>query len=133
MEHKIVITPAWDKRDSDPNKNYGIHCAEIIMSVQGELGVVEFVLFTGWYLPENTAALDKPFPADVGYHSISPRYEGQWRSKSCRHFDGRPCYYDGSTLAAQEVFDILVKEGSDGIWKKLEECYNQYFLNANKE
>ena len=40
---------------------------------------------------------------------------------------GCPCYYDGSGLATIKVFDILLNEGSDGVWKHLEEYYINVF------
>ncbi len=43
------------------------------------------------------------------------------------HILGVPCYYDGSGLAAEKVFRILCDEGSDGVWKYLEEYYMNVF------
>lgn len=30
--------------------------------------------------------------------------------ENCPYLDGKPCYYDGSGLNAEPVFDILVKD-----------------------
>jgi len=46
---------------------------------------------------------------------------------SCPYLDGKPCYYDGSTLAAERVFERLVREGDVGVWAALEEVYQQVF------
>jgi hypothetical protein len=88
MEKITQITPAWDKRDPDPKKNYGIHCCDLRMVLKGELGAVQFVLMTGWNLPHiqeeqkakgNPTSGLYPLPADLGYHSPKPMYEGQTR------------------------------------------------------
>lgn len=156
MEKITTITPAWDKRDPNPEKNYGIHCCDLRMVLKGELGAVQFVLMTGWftqnireeYKSRNSNVMSLyPLPADVGYHSPVPRYEGQTRigevsfdvdSMSetekvpekdlpiCEYL-GKPCYYDGSGLAAEEVFNILTADGSDGVWKYLENYYIKVF------
>jgi len=34
-----------------------------------------------------------------------------------------PCYYDGSSLGAQKVFDILVEKGDEGVWEYMEKYY----------
>lgn len=46
MERITEITPAWDKRDPDPKKNYGIHGCELRMYLKGELGTVQFIVYT---------------------------------------------------------------------------------------
>lgn len=69
-----------------------------------------------------------PMPTDLGYHSPEPRHEGQKRmTKSCEWLDGKPCYYDGSGLAAQRVFEVLLKEGDEGVWRELEAYYGRLF------
>ena len=134
MERIIKLLPAWDKRSKEAGKNYGIHGVDLRMYLKGELGVVQFVLYTGWQLPhvqeefKNTNYYSEPLPADVGYHSPKPMYEGQEvMSESCELLDGKPCYYDGSGLMAEDVYKILLTEGSDGVWKNLEERYIDLF------
>jgi len=148
MERLVTFSPAWDKRNPDPNKNYGIHGVELRMILKGDKGAVQFVLYTNWMLPHVTAELDgklikegrqgklneysfcivRPSPADLGYHSPKPIYEGQSAcSESCEYLDGRPCYYDGSGLNAERIYDILLKEGSDGVWRELEDYYKMIF------
>ena len=38
VERITKIYPAWDRRDPNPSKNYGIHGAELRMVLKGELG-----------------------------------------------------------------------------------------------
>ena len=143
MERKIDISPAWAKRE----KGCGIHGCEMRFVLMGKLGAVQFLVFTNWHLPEvqdelldrpsdkshveekfRIHALFSPMPADLGYHSPKPKYDGQEStSEKCPYLDGKPCYYDGSGLNAEPVYEILVREGSDGVWKRLEEYYVQVF------
>ena len=67
-------------------------------------------------------------PADLGYHSLKPTYEEQSIcTESCEYLDGKPCYYDGSGLNAKRIYNILVNEGDSGVWKELENFYNEIF------
>lgn len=137
---EIVMKPAFDKRHADPNKNCGIHGVNLTMFLTGELGAVQFVVYTSWQLPHVQKEFDdkplgnipymfhKPMAADVGYHSPKPIYDGQISlTDSCSVLDGKPCYYDGSGLHAEKMFEVLLREGSEGVWKKLEEYYNEVF------
>lgn len=103
---EIIFTPAYDKRHKDPTRNYGIHCVEIRFHLYGPKGVVQFVLYTNWHLPKVDKEFDKkhlqqllsrpqdaallvrtfykPLPADVGYHSPVPMYEGHNKMGSTR-------------------------------------------------
>jgi len=148
MERIIKFNPAWDKRDPDPSKNYGIHGVELAMILKGDQGAVQFVVYTNWHLPHVKEELDEkllkgagqgnlnnylfciihPLPADLGYHSPIPTYEGQSIiSDSCEYLNGNPCYYDGSGLEAERIYEILLNEGSDGVWRELEDYYKTIF------
>ena len=37
--------------------------------------------------------------------------------------NGKPCYCDCGFLFGSEVFDTLVSDGEDAMWKKLEEFF----------
>jgi hypothetical protein len=161
MERIMDISGAYDKRDPDPKKNYGIHCCDLRMILKGELGAVQFVLYTGWFtkrVQEELAAKGDststmyPMPADIGYHSPKPIYEGQTRMgenkfdfanagknglptmttakeediPKCEYL-GVPCYYDGSSLNAEKYWNILRNEGSEAVWDALEEYYCDIF------
>lgn len=140
MERITEIYPAFDKRSSDPTKNYGIGSCTLKMVLKGERGAVQFVIYTGWNLPHVTEEyrakmrpdkyfLFEPMPADIGYHSPKPMYKSQEPiQQECPYLDGKPCYYDGSGLQAIEVYEnILLTEGSEGVWKHLEQKYKDWF------
>lgn len=138
---KIEFSPAWDKRNPDPKKNYGVHGMEMKFILKGEKGAVQFVIYTNWHLPhvskefekdKNASLFLKPLPADVGYHSYVPQYEGQEKiSDNCPYLEGKPCYYDGSGLKAMTLFDLFVELGEEAMWSELEEFYH-YNLGGGK-
>jgi hypothetical protein len=140
FERIVTLSPAFDKRSPDPSKNYGIHGVDLRMILKGPLGATQFVLYTGWQLPHVQAELDckplgqfpylhhKPLPADVGYHWHKPQYDGQ-DSRKCEYTPTGRCYYDGSGLQAEEVFEILLREGSEGVWRELERRYHELALD----
>jgi hypothetical protein len=127
--------------DGTDHTNYGIGGVTIRFLLKGEKGVIQFLISTDWYPPHvqksRHESIDrhtdyfsiKPDGYDVGYHSPVPMYEGQETvSDSCEYLDGKPCYYDGSSLRADKwVKDILLKEGSGGVWKAMEEEYTHRF------
>lgn len=103
--------------------------------MKGKKGAVTFGIFTNWQLAHVQAEMEdilplgdfplfhKPMPADLGYHSYKPTYKGQKPAGKCDWLNRKLCYYDGSILNAKPIFETLLKEGSDGVWRKLEEYY----------
>lgn len=123
---------------------HGRHGAEMRMVVKGEHGAIQFVVYTNWHAKPTydhlVAAHDPanafgygpgwsarlvfgPMAADLGYHKRTEEWEGQLRTDDCPYLDGDPCYYDGSGLWAEEVFETLVTKGSDAVWNRLEAEY----------
>ncbi len=143
MKKDINFIPAFDRRNPDPSLDYGIRGVIIWFVLSGELGAVQFLLNTNWYLPHIQKEFIKearkkdevwleaflcPQPFELGYHSPVPLYDGQMiASDSCPYLDGKPCYLDGSELQARPVLDILIQEGDAGVWKYLEEFYINTF------
>lgn len=144
FERTITFTPAWDKRSDDPSRNYGVHGVNMLWYLKGEKGVIQFVTYTNWHLPPVEKELReippkriggdyyywqmRPMPADLGYHAYEPQYESQTAmSEICALLEDKPCYYDGSGLAAQELFRVLVSEGEEAVWQYMEKYYNDLF------
>lgn len=74
-----------------------------------------------------------PLPTDLGYHSPVPLYEGHSILRNqCSYLDNKPCYYGGSGLNAKKVYDILLTEGSAGVWTYLEEYYKGVFIKRER-
>ena len=135
MKREIKFEAAFDKRHPDPKKNYGIHGVTMRWHLIGELGAVQFVVYTNWQLPHVRAEGEKkhwepflwqPMPADLGYHSPKPLYEGQSQS-ACHLLPCGSCHYDGSALNAGPVFEALISGGDEACWRKLEEYYAETF------
>ena len=95
----------------------------------GKYGATQFL-----YL-EATDGRSKPVAFDIGYHSPRPMYSGQTPiSHECPYVDGGICYYDGSTLYADEPLEILMNLGEEDLWNFLEREYNKLFSDQiNKE
>ena len=140
MKKEIRFEAAYDKRHSDPSKNYGIHGVVIRFLLKGPKGATQFVIYTNWHLPHiqeemrsKTKSLSfytglEPMGTDIGYHSPKPLYKGQSMvSKTCDALDGKPCYYDGTSLGAEEFIPQFLAGGSDAVWTMLEEEYHNRF------
>ena len=123
----VEIDPSFDKRTS----GYGRGSAMLRMILKGDEGVIQFVMTTGWYLEsiERTGRIVEPMGFDLGYHSPKPMYEGQEIMKhDCKYLDGKPCYYDGTSIGAMEVMKTLIEEGHEAVWNRLEKEYVRRFL-----
>ena len=136
MERIIKLEAGYDKRDPDPNKNYGIHGVNLRMVLKGSKGAVQFLLYTGWMVPSaretgGYSETAKYIPADLGYHSLMPMRDSDTpMSEPCEFLDGKPCYYDGSSLAAGRIFNVLTEEGDEGVWRELTAYYAEIFGTA---
>jgi hypothetical protein len=88
----------------------------------GPAGATQFMLI--W-----RREYDEPMPADLGFHSPVPVYEGQTKMGACTHLNGADCYYDGSGLMANDVYQKFKDGGQDPeiIWGELERFYNDTF------
>jgi uncharacterized protein (TIGR02996 family) len=139
---RVEFSPAFDKRNSDATKDYGIHGVDLRMVLVGPRGAVQFLLYTGWMIPPVREELQEqiygmrnpyPMPVDLGYHSKVPRYEDQKvQDENCVYLGG-PCYYDGSSMSAQRAFDALTTTGDDGLWQFLKNHYKQVFEGQPEE
>ena len=134
FRYLIEWSPAFDKRDPDPKKNYGIHGMELCFVLIGPKGATQFVIFTNWMLPQVRAPWDEmikahllqPIPADVGYYAYVAQYDGQTPLfPECEYLGGKPCYYDGSGLQAEGLFDEFVAKGEEVVWSTLRERYDR--------
>ncbi len=132
MEKIIKFSKPFDKRHSDPSKNYGVGGVLCWMILKGDKGAVQFQFSTGIYLPhvleewKQKGYAPEPMGYDVGYHSPTPMYEGQTSMGDCDIL-GCECYYDGSGLRAEEWYKIFLAEGYESIWKLLEDDYKERF------
>lgn len=149
LEHIVRFEPGYDcikfecicgSKDCKPNSggSHGRSGLSIRFVAKGEAGAVQFLLCTGW-LPQH--AMSSPIsiwgirewgghvmPRDLGYHSKTPRCDGQAVIDSaCEWCDGQPCYYDGSGLNAYDAMYALVNGGGDALWAFLDGYYDATF------
>jgi len=139
LERKIYWTPAYDKRSSEPSKNYGVHGVNVVFQVKGEAGGLTFTIFTNWQLPHVQAEMNAkplhdnpslrymfhtPMPAGCDGHWKTPSYKEQSPIQNC-DVTGGDCYCDGTSLT-DDLFTLLVTEGDEALWKKLEERYEAW-------
>lgn len=155
LEKIIQFDPAWDRRDPRPSKNYGVHGVEINFILRGPHGATSFRLFTHWMLPHvvreqvkkyTSRALDEgqayyllsPMPADLGFHSVEPvEYATQMDYCTTIYDDSQEakkgCWYDGSGLQAEQLFEEFVAKGEDVIWERLGQNYTELFLSTKED
>lgn len=133
MEKIVRFEPAYEKEGS-------IGAVRIRFVLKGELGAIQFLLGTDWYTENKQREFYdhpcsyfevEPKGWDVGYHSPKPMHENDEPiSNTCEFLDGRPCYYDGSSLAAEPIRDRLLAEGDAAVWEELERRYVDTFGEA---
>lgn len=133
LRREIKWYPAYDKTNTDQRKNYGIHGVDMRWYVIGDAGAVQWVVYTNWHLPHVQESLKsrghryEPQPADLGYHSKTPRYEGHEPMRNECELTGGTCYYGGSGLNAEPVFQLLLEKGGEAVWEYLENYYLEVF------
>lgn len=108
--------------------SHGRHSVDMTWYLQGEIGVVQFKVATGWMLDDTpVSAWGLTMAFDLGYHSPVPLYEGQSPMSDCHLLPGRECFYDGSGLMADTPWRLLRREGDAAVWKHLEDYYADTF------
>lgn len=141
LRRVVRIAPAWNKRHTDPSKDYGVGAVTIYMALVGPKGAMSTRFSTGMYLPEvrrdwrdraEGLSYDPTAPMGLGvdYHSTESRFEGQ-RENACDLLPGGRCYSDGSALAGDAMLDVLLRQGEDGVWRELEDRYRSRFGGDN--
>lgn len=97
--------------------------------LHGPKGAVQFVFDIKEYYGKL-----KVIPYDLGYHSPVPRYEGHTAiGVDCHVLNGK-CYYDGSSLNADSLWQKFVETNdSDIIWTELLDYYNHVFDSPESE
>lgn len=141
LERITQFKAAFDKRSTDPKKDYGIHPVQCWMLVKGPKGVVHFTFSTGMYLPETLQrvyseggwkpikmtnkwwAVGEPMGFDVGYHSPKKMYKGQevvWPTRTVypKGWD----WEKTKTLPPEERMKMMAKIKFKKIGKKAPNC-----------
>lgn len=134
-EQLVTCTPAFEARDPDPSKDYGIGGVQISFAERrGDL-VIECSFFTDWYLPETQEKLSrqprgtyyKPIPLCNGiyWHYPKKTNEYQYEQKECI-LSGGSCYGEaGSALYAEKITERLLREGAAGVWAEIDQAFKE--------
>ena len=133
FERIISFKPGFICEVEGP-RSHGRHGVEMLWTLVGEKGAVQFLFFTGWEPDYEYPSQDKTdwsMPADLGYHSPRPMYEDQVSNGTDCPFlpPGSTCYYDGSGLNAIEAWKVFVREGEEALWEHLTHYYRSVFSN----
>lgn len=140
FERSVTFSPSFNKLAPEPSKNYGIGAVTIRFVLKGELGAVQWMIGTEWFVASARKHLRqfglrdldtycKPTGWDLGYHSPRPLYEGQDQMAQCDVLSV-PCYYDGSGLNADLLIENFLAEGDAYVWRALEAYYEYTFNDA---
>ena len=149
FERIVDFYPAYDKRSENPKKNYGISSVRIFFILKKGKKAVQFQFGTNWFLPETIEEYKKignkgkTSPTDltkgkqlqgwsIDYHSPKPMFKGHESTSNECKITGGKCYMDGSCLYASANEEILLREGSEGIWKFLEKEWKERFQRKRK-
>ena len=126
-EKIVVFKPAYRRR-----RKFQVGAVECIMVLKIKNKAISFKFSTGMYLRQVYRELMTLLPGHcpvnytglgVSYYDIKPHFKGQKIIEECEWLDGRPCYSDRLPLSKEDKFmDILVKKGSEAVWKELEKC-----------
>jgi hypothetical protein len=135
FERRVEVTPGHCWLHENPNKNYGVAACRVIFYVIGAKGAVQWMIGTDWYPKAARDHLSKfayrnevqPQAWDIGYHAREPQYEGQTCLTNDCHLLGGKCFYDGSSLSAEEWVEGFLNGGTEWLWPRLEEYYRSVF------
>lgn len=135
FEKRITFKPAYDCIQVQPctfgkatcqpggGGSHGRGSVMMTMILVGELGAVQFSVFTGWDLDETPQNVrGHASAAELGVHSLRPQYDDHEARDTCRLLNA-PCYYDEGYVRAEEPWRLLRYEGSDAVWAHLETYY----------
>ena len=130
---EVSFIPAYDKTDSDPRKNYGVHGVDLLfkLSCQDEQAVLVFTVFSGWMLPHVVKRFREAsyhaegMGADVTLHKLALN-DTPHDTASCQFVKG-PCkVLASSALTSDELFQTLVSAGGEALWTAMEKLYESW-------
>jgi hypothetical protein len=96
----------------------------ITFIVRGEKGVVSLMVGTGWYADSEFHC--KPSGSDLSFHSAVRLPDMQeCPGETCTYLGNVKGYRYTSGLVAQMLVDVMIKQGSEGVFKYLEAYYHR--------
>lgn len=126
-ERRVLFSPAWDRRNHDPEKNYGVSGVNIRMALIVGDWAAELVLMTPWMLPA-VQAWHKSLEPRIGARVI-PTCDacvhhrggtGEFTSDKCHLFPGVSCEnVPVSSFEGDRLYSLLVEAGEEAVWDAL--------------
>jgi len=145
LKKDISITPAFDYILNDKKKaEYGRGCAKITFAIIGEKGAVTITGFTNWFLPETLKVIPEITKIENNLYSEIAQIHSNIPLKNtdanlsfincydnCFYVKSEKCYCYNflSCHKEEELIKLVVKEGSEALFKKLEYYYKMYLNN----
>lgn len=132
LKRNTTIIPAFDYILNDKkNAKYGRGCAKIIFEVIGENGSVTLTAFTNWYLPETIKEIVNIADKNAWANMLSIHSKTELdndKEALLEYTDGGECYHytPYSCSYEQKLVELMIRNGSDTLFDKLEETYNNY-------
>lgn len=143
LRREIRLLPSYD-RTQDPKGNFGVHNAEMAFLLRGAEGTLVWCFYTDWWLPHlrQDHLCNSRHCAQgsgiISLHLSSPPgrlaesdYDFTHNSEPCSWVSGDSgCWAkivsDFSTQSPA-LFNLLVAEGVDSVWTKLEALWKEIF------
>lgn len=149
FRRRVESVPGFCWVSLNPERNYGNGSLRFRFVLIGSTGAVQWMIGTEWMPAAARCDVDrrrqlhgmrwdkhdierarKPSGYDLGYHARVPQYDGQTPMQNECEYLGGPCYYDGSSLAAEELVEGFLNGGDDWVWNRLEAYYRHRFEGA---
>jgi hypothetical protein len=136
---EVIFQAAYDKRDPNPSKNYGVHGVHIWFSVihKTRQEGLTFSVSTGWQLPHvqrefegRKTPLREPMAFGVNIHTKTPRYAGQSSTQGRCVITGGKCYCDGSDLLGEDFLKTLIEGGDEALFACMEQQFFDWSPNV---
>lgn len=119
LEHIVRVYPAYDRRA----EGYGCGNANIFFTLKGPKGAISLSVDSGWAL--DGVPPYKAIGRAVCEHRLTKVYDEEMPHEDCEWLDGQTCYGGCSYVTSDEFFEVLVRDGEDAMWEKLEEWYER--------
>lgn len=150
FERIVQTRPPFDKRNSNPKKNYGVCGLHLWFILKGKKGAVQIQLGTKLYLAKQFRewrAEGEGYPfeddeevitcLDVGYHAWKPirDWQNETNCMECQLSPKGKCWYDGSSLRGRDdrIVEQYLEQGDKFIWDYLEKEYIRVFGADRKD
>ena len=126
---EVRLIPAFDHTDKPGGGRHGV---ELLFLLTGNRGVVEMCVFTGWGLKPikgsripSDVMTHHPCPARMNFHSpVLLSDANAIKEDACGLLEGCPCWCLTTFHEEHDrMFQVLLLEGSEGVWREMEKFY----------